>query len=78
MYERYLLNVFRALESRPEARDLQTVARLLDPPPRWPWSCASCKTSSPPSIPSVEAPWKRQTTADDGRVRWLDAEIRCS
>ena len=31
MYERYLLAVFRALESRPEARDLQTVVRLLDP-----------------------------------------------
>ncbi len=31
MYERYLLNVFRALESRPEKRDLQTVVRLLDP-----------------------------------------------
>ena len=31
MYERYLWAVFRALESRPEARDLQTVVRLLDP-----------------------------------------------
>ena len=32
MYERYLLNLFRAIEGRPEARDLRTVVRLLDPP----------------------------------------------
>jgi hypothetical protein len=31
MYERYLLNVFRALEDRPEQRELRTVIRLLDP-----------------------------------------------
>lgn len=32
MYERYLLNLFRAIEGRPDARDLRTVVRLLDPP----------------------------------------------
>ncbi len=31
MYERYLLNVFRALEFRSRERDLATVVRLLDP-----------------------------------------------
>jgi TraM recognition site of TraD and TraG len=31
MYERYLVNVFRALEHRPEQRNLRTVIRLLDP-----------------------------------------------
>jgi hypothetical protein len=31
MYERYLVNVFRALEDRPANRDLRTVIRLLDP-----------------------------------------------
>jgi murein DD-endopeptidase MepM/ murein hydrolase activator NlpD len=31
MYERYLVNVFRALEHRPEQRNLRTVIGLLDP-----------------------------------------------
>ncbi len=31
MYERYLLNLFRALEERPDERHLRTVVRLLDP-----------------------------------------------
>ncbi len=31
MYERYLLNVFRALEDKPKQRELRTVIRLLDP-----------------------------------------------
>jgi TraM recognition site of TraD and TraG len=31
MYERYLVNVFRALEHRPQRRDLRTVIGLLDP-----------------------------------------------
>ena len=31
MYERYLLNLFRALEDRPAERHLRTVIRLLDP-----------------------------------------------
>lgn len=31
MYERYLLNLFRALEDKPEDRHLRTVVRLLDP-----------------------------------------------
>lgn len=31
MYERYLVNLFRALEGRPEKRNLRTVIRLLDP-----------------------------------------------
>ena len=31
MYERYLLNLFRALEGRPAERNLRTVIRLLDP-----------------------------------------------
>jgi TraM recognition site of TraD and TraG/Bacterial protein of unknown function (DUF853) len=31
MYERYLVNVFRALENRPERRNLRTVIGLLDP-----------------------------------------------
>ena len=31
MYERYLVNVFRALEGRPEKRDLRRVIELLDP-----------------------------------------------
>lgn len=31
MYERYLLNLFRALENRQDERNLRTVVRLLDP-----------------------------------------------
>jgi hypothetical protein len=31
MYERYLVNLFRALEDRPEKRSLRTVIGLLDP-----------------------------------------------
>lgn len=31
MYERYLVNVFRALEGRPDKRNLRTVIQLLDP-----------------------------------------------
>jgi hypothetical protein len=79
MYERYLVNVFRALKPQPAKRDLRKVIRLLDPA-RWRSSCASSRTTrrrrrsaptSPASPLTRHALWPTGSPSWSGRTRRL-------